>query len=616
MAAPFSRRTLVLGALLAARAAAAVPSPPLVPLQGRDARRPRAARPAWRLPERGFVEYRKRRLRFRFKGDRRILYEGQDPAPGFYARELDARGRVSFANAAVPDLLPMLALSLAGRLVKAGEARRWKTTFSRIQKVGSVTATGEIETTAVEPALVRQRGAFRLETVRSVFPKAKRLHRPRSDWQGRLDLAAELTFERRVDTKRGLVERFHGRLTGEVTTRTPKPKSYPFELEEEWTFEGVRAPGYRGFRTRVNEAIRKGEAFLAKKLATWRGMHLFDDRTKVPSASVRTYGTGRLALILLALCKQNPNRDKAPIPKLLAELRKREPYDSYALALALMALDAYYEPPNEAEQLRQGLIDAPSARHPSPSDRRLMERWAKRLLENRDTRVDDAYRLRFNYRPGPRYDNSVTQYAALGLFSAELCGVALPRGTWRALLEHFLRDQGPREGKQPIRLRLRRHGEGGRRRGRTQAAVAAYPRGFSYNSAYDLPTGSMTAAGLTGLALCRMALARAGRLGAKTARTIQDAVRAAFAWLATEYELRGNPRRGRAWHFYYLYGLERACELNSVAEIQGRDWYFDGAMQLLGTQQRDGGWENSLESTCFALLFLKRSVAAPLTKKD
>ena len=28
------------------------------------------------------------------------------------------------------------------------------------------------------------------------------------------------------------------------------------------------------------------------------------------------------------------------------------------------------------------------------------------------------------------------------------------------------------------------------------------------------------------------------------------------------------------WQLYYLYGLERACELNQVALLGDRDWYF------------------------------------------
>ena len=51
-----------------------------------------------------------------------------------------------------------------------------------------------------------------------------------------------------------------------------------------------------------------------------------------------------------------------------------------------------------------------------------------------------------------------------------------------------------------------------------------------------------------------------------------------------------------------------------VARIGDRDWYFDGAMQLLGNQADDGSW-GRLEQSCFALLFLKKAVTPVYTGK-
>ena len=56
-----------------------------------------------------------------------------------------------------------------------------------------------------------------------------------------------------------------------------------------------------------------------------------------------------------------------------------------------------------------------------------------------------------------------------------------------------------------------------------------------------------------------------------------------------------------------------------MKRVGGRDWYFEGATQLLERQNEDGGWDpedpklerDQVPPTCFALLFLRRG-ARPL----
>ncbi|MBZ0154315.1 MAG: hypothetical protein K8J09_22535, partial [Planctomycetes bacterium] len=68
--------------------------------------------------------------------------------------------------------------------------------------------------------------------------------------------------------------------------------------------------------------------------------------------------------------------------------------------------------------------------------------------------------------------------------------------------------------------------------------------------------------------------------------------------------------------YYWLYGLERSCELAGVAQLDGRDWYYEGGLQLLAQQQANGSFRAEhpstllLDSTCFAVLFLAKSTAA------
>ena len=126
-----------------------------------------------------------------------------------------------------------------------------------------------------------------------------------------------------------------------------------------------------------------------------------------------------------------------------------------------------------------------------------------------------------------------------------------------------------------------------------------------------------------GLLLARDGLAAQGYRGRALRKRIDDGVRDGFAWLAQHFSVRVNP--GCAEHAdnhraYYLYCLERCCELSEVAQLQGRDWYYEGGMQLLLAQRPDGAFRSGhastlmIDSTCFAVLFLaKASARGPIT---
>ncbi len=123
----------------------------------------------------------------------------------------------------------------------------------------------------------------------------------------------------------------------------------------------------------------------------------------------------------------------------------------------------------------------------------------------------------------------------------------------------------------------------------------------------------MTCAGITGMTLCRAMLRRTDRrLIVKLDRATNDA----FAWLYENYDVRNNANHGNHFYYYALYSLERAAELANVAQIHGYDWYFDGATELLHLQTKNGSWSlnNNVTDTCFALLFLKKTVAPAITR--
>ena len=156
----------------------------------------------------------------------------------------------------------------------------------------------------------------------------------------------------------------------------------------------------------------------------------------------------------------------------------------------------------------------------------------------------------------------------------------------------------------------------------------------------------MTTAGLTGVTICQAVLGQAGK-GGKLLGKLGKAKRAGLAWMLDEFSVRTNRHTGKHYH-YYLYGLERACEINQIALLGHRDWYFEGANMLIENQNKgsaeradvaDGGAGGGaggggrgvrrggfggggragpgsfrgagLPQTCMAILFLKQS-APPL----
>lgn len=141
-------------------------------------------------------------------------------------------------------------------------------------------------------------------------------------------------------------------------------------------------------------------------------------------------------------------------------------------------------------------------------------------------------------------------------------------------------------------------------------------------------TASMTTAGLTGVTICQAVLG-ASKKGGKLLGKLEKSKRGGFAWMMHEFSVRINKNNGKHFH-YYLYGLERACEINQIALLGNRDWYFEGANILVETQIRSGGGGRGargpggrggvrgrsgpggfqgagLPQTCMAILFLKQS---------
>jgi hypothetical protein len=220
--------------------------------------------------------------------------------------------------------------------------------------------------------------------------------------------------------------------------------------------------------------------------------------------------------------------------------------------------------------------------------------------------------------PAHRPDLSNTQYAMLGLRAARDCGATIPATCFenaRALALAWQEQDGPKAkrllpsvepGGSPYVI------EGGDR-----------ARGWTYLLEPYNATGSMTTSGLALLAIAHDALLRPRHLERYdvaaqrvTAQCIQDG----FAWLEKHWTVERNPGPSAPnWHYYYLYGLERAAALCGRTLLGLTDWYVEGARYLVKQQKPDGRWGtgalghggeyegSDVLDTSWALLFLKRA---------
>lgn len=175
-----------------------------------------------------------------------------------------------------------------------------------------------------------------------------------------------------------------------------------------------------------------------------------------------------------------------------------------------------------------------------------------------------------------RTDASNTQFAILALSEAERAGARVQIDVWRRAERH---------------LRLTQFRTGGWTYvGQTTDPGAAY--------------GSVTAAMLASLYLCHDRLAPTER--PETSDERQRLAERAFGWLEENYTLDGNPNRGRAWYYVWLYSLERAGVASGRRTFGGHDWFREGAERLVKGQRSDGSWTDRPYQNALCLLFLAK----------
>jgi len=265
--------------------------------------------------------------------------------------------------------------------------------------------------------------------------------------------------------------------------------------------------------------------------------------------------TGHTALIAYTLVKSGLSGEHHAVQRVMAHLEGEYPDQTYDVALLIMALAAHEE--GEYGERLQALVD--------------------QLVETQKM-------TGFGYPEGS--DLSNTQYAALGLWAGARAGASVPKRTWYELITGTLQYRTP-DG------------------------------GFAYSPGGRSATGSMTAAGVGVLAICRdmLTLKKTGK-DARRFESVQGAIDGGLAWLDGNWSVAQNPGRGKAHLGYYLYGLERVGALAPTDVIGDHDWYAEGADFLVRGQAEPGHWGPSLggghPQTCFALLFLRRATS-PVT---
>ncbi len=306
-------------------------------------------------------------------------------------------------------------------------------------------------------------------------------------------------------------------------------------------------------RDEVDAAIAKGVGWLLSAQTTdgsFRGSQFEHYR-------------GFTAFCAYTLLKCGVPPDHPAIEAAFSWLERQDLHRTYDLGCALMAYEALGD-------------SRPMA---------IVKEYAKKLVRsagNGQRRNGGRWGYPGNHAGGDMgwTDLSNTQFAVLGLRAAHKCGVKVgSRSLWTRIADDLLTDQD------------------------------AYG-GFPYRPG-GKHSASMTCAGITALVLCRDMLEDMG--GSDGARgRLRVGIKRGFMWLEKHWavdraiDFGHNGNANPAWHYYYLYGLERVCAFTDEARVGSHDWHAEGTKVLVAAQKPPGVWKDSDTETCFALLFLRR----------
>lgn len=319
----------------------------------------------------------------------------------------------------------------------------------------------------------------------------------------------------------------------------------------------------------IKEAVKKGADYLRRNAASsaTSGVLLMGNDFDM-------YG-----LVLYALVSVGLDETDQVVADLVKDTLRLEPKKTYTASLQICALSKLDKKKYlwRIVQAAQFLVDNQCENgqwsYGTPVEQKIV---AGQEIKKEDLVIKQR-------RTGPKDgDNSNTQFALLGLFVAQKCGVKFDAGILKKT-QKFYEDAINKDG------------------------------GFGYMKG-EASTGSMTCGSLMGMSAVNRMLGRS-KSNSQTQK--------AYAWISKNYSVTRNPGNDpESRHlYYYLYSMERACALYELEKIGKADWYHDGAKFLLSQQQKEGNWpdngmhEGDLVTTSFALLFLSRATNAFLKEK-
>ncbi|HAD58138.1 MAG TPA: hypothetical protein DCG12_02665 [Planctomycetaceae bacterium] len=335
-------------------------------------------------------------------------------------------------------------------------------------------------------------------------------------------------------------------------------------------------------RERIKRALTNGCEYIVSRQApdgAWRG----PKGGRWPEDAI-----GYTSLAIMALINNDYEVDSPEVERGLKFLRSTppgEPSDQhgvYQASLMIMALCSAKQPTRDKARLARMVRQLIDTQSPDGM-------WGYYL---------EPHGRKMGQSPGNnREDRSNTQFALLALRDAAYYGIEVEQEVWEKAHKDWVSGQLP-------------SGAWGYRE---------KERGSSD------PKGSMTAAGLSSLAITSRMLQTdddvdgEGRPDCCTPHPPEPAFVRGRKWLGDNFTVTANPK-GTFWHYYYLYGLERAGRLGKVRYFGNSDWYRQGAAFLVAVQNGNGSWNDRtipepLLATSYALLFLSKGLSRVVVNK-
>lgn len=307
----------------------------------------------------------------------------------------------------------------------------------------------------------------------------------------------------------------------------------------------------------INNAIQRGVGFLISE---------FNEQGQLdPAKNQKEMMPGRHALATLALIHSGQatvderlSLSGPFMTRLIEQLKSYQTdtgYDTYSRALRLMALAL------------------PNRQTDRPVMQEDLEYLMKAVGEGAYTYTNPP-----GHEPGARvaFDNSNSQYGALGAWAGADSGLHIPAAYWRAVQTHWTNEQ-------------------------------TASGGWSYHGNSSNPTLTMSSAGVTMLFVAHDQLITDRSVMLDQA-PYSAAIEKGLTWLGTGDNCMTLPGD---YPGYALYGLERAGLASGFKRFGKHDWFRAHAGQIIQTQdEKTGAWTSGsggpLVETAFRLLFLAR----------